>query len=215
MARGEALALALGEARGEALALALGEARGLTPNPRPAAFARSFRVGVMLALATPAILGAAQASLPLQSLEQLEQRLQAALVVADSDATLLPLDRRLRLRQCPDVPEISGPQMGTMVVRCAALGWRVSAPFSRAVGSEAGAPPAFGPDRRVATAQIIRRGVQVLLIFVGHNFTVRAMGFADQEGRAGERIRVRNERRTGTMYGLVQQDGTILMSGLN
>ena len=50
-----------------------------------------------------------------------------------------PVDRRLRLAACPQVPSVEGPVFGAAIVKCDTIGWRIRVPLI-AGGQNATAP---------------------------------------------------------------------------
>ncbi len=93
----------------------------------------------------------------------------------------LPVDRRLKLSQCP-MPlalEWYGSSTRTVLVRCPiAGGWRIFVPV-------AGAPAG------VKAEPVIARGEAVAIAIQGSGFTVTRQGEALEQGAVGEWIRVR------------------------
>ncbi|MEQ1689102.1 MAG: flagellar basal body P-ring formation chaperone FlgA [Sphingopyxis sp.] len=159
----------------------------------------------------------ASAQSALQNLDALDTLVQNALAENDGTASARPIDRRLRLQRCAGPIEVSGPELGAMIVRCPQAAWRIRVPLV--------APTAVHQQREHSSApaaplsslipNLIRRGDQVQIILAGRNFMVRSIGFADQDGAVGQRIRVRNERRTEILTGMVQNDGSVIISGIN
>lgn len=109
-----------------------------------------------------------------------------------------PIDRRLKLAPCPSDPEIGVPAMGAVNIKCAPLGWRISVPLVPAARAEAAKP-------------IVRRGDEVELAVESASFTVSAMGIADQDGAAGDRIRIRLADKGGSVTGFVTDDGRVVL----
>ncbi|MEQ1508921.1 MAG: flagella basal body P-ring formation protein FlgA [Sphingopyxis sp.] len=149
----------------------------------------------------------------LQDLDALDTAIRDAVAQHGDGATVAPLDRRLRLQPCAQRPEISGPQLGAMIVTCPSAGWRIRVAVMNASANASQAVVQSRPP--LVATPMIRRGDQVQLLLQGRNFAVRATGIAEQDGAIGQRIRVRNERRTGIFTGLVQNDGTIFVNAVN
>lgn len=112
-----------------------------------------------------------------QDLGQLEAKVAAKLANA---GTPVPIDRRIKLAQCPLEPSISGVMNGFVAVKCAPLGWRlavgVSAPVSMA---------------EQTSELAVKRGDVVELISRGSGFSVSSTGVALDEGATGKAIRVK------------------------
>lgn len=154
----------------------------------------------------------ASAQVALHDIAELDADIRAAVDVVGGGLRVQAVDRRLRLARCSEQPDISGPSSGAMIVRCASAGWRIRVPVISDAPLAATGDPAV---RAPVAAPLIRRGDQIQILVSGRNFSVRTIGFAEQDGSAGQRIRVRNERRTGLFTGLVQADGSVLVSGIN
>jgi flagellar basal body P-ring formation protein FlgA len=167
-----------------------------------------FRRFVLLA-ATCASPAAAQG---FENLDMLDSRIAAALGanIGEPGGPANPLDRRLHLAACPQPVEIGEPMIGAVTVNCRSLGWRIRVPLV-AGGQTAAAGSA--PQAR-ATA-IVHRGDQVELVAITASFTVSTLGVADQDGAAGDRIRVRTERRAAPFIGQVLADGRVALPGFN
>lgn len=93
----------------------------------------------------------------------------------------LPVDRRLKLSQCP-MPlalEWYGSSNQTVLVRCPiAGGWRIFVPIAGASASARSEP-------------VVARGEAVAIAIQGGGFTVTRQGEALEAGAVGEWIRVR------------------------
>lgn len=149
----------------------------------------------------------------LQNIDNLDVNIRSALDRLGGGLRAQNVDRRLRLAQCPEQPDISGPVSGAMVVRCGAAGWRIRVPLIEVPGTPISSMATVAPMR--AAPPLIRRGDQIQILVSGRNFSIRTIGFAEQDGSSGQRIRVRNERRIGLFTGLVQDDGSVLVSSIN
>lgn len=90
----------------------------------------------------------------------------------------------------------------TLVARCPATGWQLVVP----VGSVA----RVRPDAR--SALLVRRGEPVVVRAGGAGYQVQVEGEALAEGRAGDRILVRN-RRTGQRFAVeIAEDGALQLA---
>jgi len=170
-----------------------------------------------------AILAAVSASPALaqgfEDLDQLETQVTASLgaAIGEPGGPSRPIDRRLRLRPCPEPATVEAPALGAVAVRCESLGWRIRIPLT--AGSSGGRTTS--PSAQSAEP-VIRRGDQVQLVALTRSFTVSTFGIAEQDGAPGDRIRVRREgsdRRgdTGTsrVIGEVLPDGRVALPGFN
>lgn len=112
-----------------------------------------------------------------------------------ASGTVRPVDRRLKLAQCPEALEAGAPAMGMVTVRCPSLGWRVS----------------VLTDTTHPSVQhgIIRRGDPVTVNFVASGFSVTTSGIAETDARVGERVRVRVEQKANPVMGEAIDQGTV------
>lgn len=152
-----------------------------------------------------------------------------------------PVDRRLRLAACPRTPTVEGPTFGAAVIRCEAIGWRIRVPLSQGgayaalqqdglpaavpplpakTSSPATAAPTFvrpAPPQQPAPAKvsIVKKGDPVQLVAGNAGFSVSRMMIADQDGAAGETIRLRAERTAPTVVGRVEANGIVRVPGFD
>jgi hypothetical protein len=136
----------------------------------------------MPAFALLALPLALQAATPIENLELLQQRMEAA-----AGTALRPLDPRLRLVRCPESLAITtGPH--SVIAYCAELGWRVHAvPLS--------------PLDQYVRGPIVRRGDPVTLRIPGRGFAVVLRTVALEDAAIGARVRLR--RTTGPTTPLI------------
>ena len=173
-------------------------------------FRRPMELGVLLSACAAAPLSAQG----FENLDRLDIRVAAALGanVGAPGGPAAPLDRRLRLAACPQPAEIGEPALGAVTIRCQPLGWRLRVPLVAAPPAQAPAQAAAAPVR---AAPVVRRGDQVELVAISASFTVSTLAVAEQDGAPGDRIRVRTERRTAPVIGLVLDDGRVALPGFN
>lgn len=127
--------------------------------------------------------------------------------VGEPGGAMAPVDRRLRLAACPSIPSIEGPVFGAAIVRCDALGWRIRVPL-------AGAAKAAGPMARAQKTVLVRKGDPVQLVAGNATFSVSRVMIADEDGAAGDMIRVREDRKSAPIAGLVQENGVVRVPGI-
>ena len=116
-----------------------------------------------------------------------------------------PIDKRLKLAQCPAPAIVDPPAMGAAIVRCEPLGWRIRVALTRGAGGYAQAEEKAEP--------IIRKGDQVQLTALAGSFSVSTIAIAEQDGAPGDRIRVRSETKKGAVIGMVMADGRVALPG--
>jgi flagellar basal body P-ring formation protein FlgA len=91
-----------------------------------------------------------------------------------------PIDKRLKLAECPDDPIIAPPVGGSVVVRCPALGWRLRVPVTS---------PTRSTER---TEIIIRKGEMVECVSGGPGFAVSTSMIAMEDAGIGQPVRVKS-----------------------
>lgn len=124
-----------------------------------------------------------------------------------SEATAV-VDARLNFAACSQQPTIEwyGALGKALVVTCAAKpGWRFFVPV-RAAGKSPTLVPAFTPP-------VVKRGDPVLIHAGGSGFRITAEGVAEQDGRVGAHIRVRNSGTGGTLRAVVESGGNVFLPG--
>ena len=159
-----------------------------------------------------ACLSAPCAAQGFEDLEQLDVRLAAELGagIGEPGGAMRPIDRRLKLAACPGAAEIAPPALGAATIRCAPLGWRIRVPVVR---TAAAPPPAAATPAApaAAAAPLVRKGDRIELTVEGTAFTVSTLATAEQDGAAGQRIRVRADRAAAPVTATVTADGGALL----
>lgn len=116
----------------------------------------------------------ATATTPFENLAILDERIQVHVANAE------PVDKRLKLAQCPDSPIIAPAVGGVVVVRCPAVGWRLRVPVR-------------APEAELETAQIvIRKGDMVECVAGGNGFAVSTQMIALDDAFVGQPLRVKS-----------------------
>jgi flagellar basal body P-ring formation protein FlgA len=153
--------------------------------------------------------GTAAQAQSFQDIADLEIQVQAALGagIGEPGGPAQPIDRRLKLKPCPEPATIDPPALGAVAVRCQSLGWRIRVPLTRGAGQTF---TAAGP---IKAEPVIRKGDQVELTASSGSFTVSTVAVAEQDGAPGERIRVRAEAKKAVVIGIVTEDGRVSMPG--
>lgn len=134
-----------------------------------------------LAFATPA--SGQQAYEDWQAIDTLTQ------IVANAmGRSAAPIDRRIKLAQCPEQASVTAIDAQTLAVRCASLGWRLRV----AMTAQAGATPTMaGFSRPAAAAPVIRRGDNVRVTIETRSYTISYSAIATEDGRVGDTIGLR------------------------
>lgn len=152
-------------------------------------------VGLMAGL-----VGVAAADQRFQDLDELDAQVAAA--VGDAGAPV-PVDRRIKLANCPQAPEISQIANGAVVVRCAAIGWRIRVPVEAAAGLSA----------ETASQIVVRKGDSVELLVQGRGYSASAIGTSLDEGGEGTRVRVKIPTSPVPLPAVVVRAGVVSISG--
>jgi flagellar basal body P-ring formation protein FlgA len=136
---------------------------------------------------------AAAASVSFEDLEILDERVQA--IAAEAQ----PIDKRLKLTQCPDEPIIAPAVGGVVVVRCPQVGWRLRV-------------PAASPKTTSATADIaVRKGELVECISGGSGYAVSTNMVALEDAAIGQAVRVKSLTSPTPVVGTVTARGTVAL----
>ena len=156
------------------------------------------------------LIGSAAHAQGFEDLNALEVQVTAALgaEVGEPGGPARPLDRRLKLKPCPQAATVEAPSLGAVTVSCQQLGWRIRVPLVRGATS-------FGPATAAKSEPIIRKGDQVELVAASGGFSVSTIAAAEQDGAPGDRIRVRSEGKKGAVIGIVTEDGRVSLPGFN
>lgn len=139
--------------------------------------------------------------------------------IGQPGGALAPVDRRLRLAPCPQVPEVSGPLFGAAVVECKPIGWRIRVPLSAQPAAvaqpvnTAWQPRAATPRAAQPAAPVVKKGDPVQLIAGGDSFTVSKLMIAEEDGAAGQMIRVREDKKGSPVLAQVVEMGVVRIPG--
>jgi flagellar basal body P-ring formation protein FlgA len=129
-----------------------------------------------LILISTALLAAPALANDFEDLALLDQRV--ADMAASVQASAEPIDRRIKLRRCPETALLETVP-GMIAIRCAPLGWRLRVALQ---GGTAAAK---------VEMPIIRRGEAVNVMIVGDDYSVSYDGTAMDDGGVGKSIRVK------------------------
>lgn len=116
------------------------------------------------------------------------------------------VDSRLKFAACAEPPAIEwyGALGKAVAVTCTGKpGWRIFVPV-RAAGAVTAV--AFAPP-------VVKRGDPVLIHSGGTGFRITAEGVAEQDGRLGAHIRVRNAGTGGRLRAIVESQGNVSLPG--
>ncbi|WP_419827973.1 flagella basal body P-ring formation protein FlgA [Sphingomonas sp.] len=143
-----------------------------------------------------------------EDMAKLESRVVAALDVdvGQPGGPVAHIDKRLKLAACPAPVTIDPPALGALPLRCEPLGWRLRVPLVRVAAAQS--TPGFAPAAAQAPP-IIKRGDPVQLVSGADGFSVSMAGTAQEDGRAGGRLRVKTEVSGPVVIGQVVDAGIV------
>ena len=153
-----------------------------------------FRQGAVVIGLIPVLAAAQQTAPTWQNLDRLDAAVAEAL---GADGTARPVDRRLKLKACPEPVAVDAPILGAAAVRCASAGWRLRVPLLANAGPGAAQPV------------VIHRGDPVSVVTSAAGFSVTADGIAEGDGRIGDRLRVRIRADNPAISGEIVDSGTV------
>ena len=143
--------------------------------------------------------GAANAAQPaLENLDALDARIAVFLggTPADAGQRAQPVDRRLRMIQCPEGVSFDPPAMGAIAAYCPSKGWRLRVQLIGAAAAQ-------------STEIVIRRGDSVELAYLGSGFDITTGATALDDGRAGGVVRVKTSTGTAPVTARVRGPGAV------
>jgi flagellar basal body P-ring formation protein FlgA len=152
---------------------------------------------IMAVLAFPSSLHAQS----FEDITALDEQIAASLG-AEADSSAAPIDRRLKLTRCPQLPVIDPPTLGAIAVRCLPLGWRIRVALTQLKQSAA-------DDTALIT---VRRGDAVELTISGDSFDVSASAIALDDGATGKSIRVKTLTSRNPVTAVVKGAGAVQIS---
>lgn len=125
----------------------------------------------------------------LESLPALERQLEQFLGKRQGEpgGARQVIDRRLRLKKCPQVPVIEKRNTALALIRCEPLHWRISVILAKQHHSR---------QRPVRSQVVVKRGQPVLLVARKNGFMISRQMQADRAGGLGDIIPVRATRRS-------------------
>lgn len=147
-------------------------------------------------VAAPTPAWAVQSSL--ENLDALDARVAVFLggTPAEAGQRAQPVDRRLRMAQCPEGVAFDPPSMGALTAYCASKGWRLRVPLIGAVAAQ-------------PTEIVIRRGDSVELAFLGASFDVVTTATALEDGHVGGMVRVKTPTGTSAVTARVRGPNSV------
>ena len=133
----------------------------------------------------------AAASPAFENLQKIDERIRALTPHAEA------IDKRLKLAECPDNPDIAAPANGAVIVRCPAVGWRLRVAVKTAANAGAGAEI------------VVRKGELVECVSGGPGFAVSTTMIALEDAAAGEPVRVKSPTSSVAITAVVKARGIV------
>lgn len=171
---------------------------------------RSIHAKTIAILAAGGLAAAAAYAQPFENLDRLDS-IVAMTVGANIGApggAISPVDRRLKLAACPQVPDVTGPVFGAAMVECKPLGWRIRVPLNPGA-QQAQAGIGYARPAAMQKQVVVKKGDPVQLVAGGSAFMVTRMMIADEDGAAGDMIRVREDKKSDPVMARVQESGVV------
>ncbi len=112
------------------------------------------------------------------------------------------IDRRLKLRKCPEALQMEKRSKGLAIVKCPSLNWRISVPLMQ---------KGHGGHRVRQSQMMVKRGQPVLLVARKSGFLVSRQMQADRGGRLGEIIPVRATRKSRPILAEIVGQGRVAL----
>jgi flagellar basal body P-ring formation protein FlgA len=129
-----------------------------------------------------------------------------------------PVDRRLRLAACPQMPRVDGPQFSAAIVSCPQIGWRIRVPLAPGGANVAATPSHVSLTRQSTQAPnaplVIKKGDPVQLLAGDSSFAVSRMVIAEENGAEGALIRVRGDSKSQPVSARVEGPGIVRIPGI-
>ena len=90
------------------------------------------RIAAISAITSLAFLAAPAQAQQFENLDRLDSivAMTVGANIGEPGGAAAPVDRRLKLAVCPDVPQVSGPVFGAAMVECKSVGWRIRVPLT-------------------------------------------------------------------------------------
>lgn len=151
-----------------------------------------------------------------QNLDQLDSLVTTTVGanIGEAGGPIAPIDRRLRLAACPQIPSIEGPVFGAAIVRCDKLGWRIRVPLRLEKATATAATPRSQALATEPRTILVKKGDPVQLVAGNAAFSVSRSMIADEDGAIGDMIRVRESRTSPGVSGRIEPNGIVRVPGI-
>lgn len=139
----------------------------------------------------------------IESLPALEQKLQQFLGKGQGDpgGARHAIDRRLKLKKCPEAPVLEKRNESLAMIHCAPLDWRISVPLVRSEEGRHGS----------ASQEMVKRGQTIMLVVQKNGFEISRQMQADRSGGLGDIIPVRTTRRARPIMAEIIGEGRVTL----
>lgn len=125
--------------------------------------------------------------------------------IGKPNGALAPIDRRLKLAQCPEAIIVETPRLQAVTLRCAALGWRIRVPLTMSNTSSA------NYEMSTKAEFLVRRGDPVELIISGDDYQIDATAIALDDGAINSAVRVKVPTIKTPLLATVKSRGVVFM----
>jgi flagellar basal body P-ring formation protein FlgA len=168
-------------------------------------------LGVILAAVTVAL--PAHAQMKFENLDRVDSLVASTVGanIGQPGGAMAPVDRRLHLAACPSMPEVSGPLFGAAIVKCAAHGWQIRVPLMKDPATVSAANTRAAPAPKAVI--VVRKGDPVQLVAGSASFSISRAMIADEDGAAGQMIRVREDKKSAPVIAQVMETGIVRAPG--
>jgi flagellar basal body P-ring formation protein FlgA len=160
---------------------------------------------IMAVLAFPSSLHAQS----FEDITALDEQIAASLGAA-SGGSAMPIDRRLKLARCPQVPVIDPPVLGAIAIRCLPLGWRIRVAITPLKHDATQDNASIAAS--IAAPIVVQKGDAVELTISGDSFDVSASAIALDDGATGKSIRVKTLTSRNPVTAVVKGAGAVQIS---
>ncbi len=122
--------------------------------------------------------------------------------IGDAGGARAPIDKKLRLKRCPNRVRFSETNNSAVMVSCPDLGWRVFVPLWRGQGRAAA-------QNNRAEEFAVRRNQPLNLVVRRPSFSISYKVVAQKNGRIGDYIPVRSSRKSKILMARVSGAGEV------
>lgn len=131
---------------------------------------------------------------------QVEAYLNAG--IGEVNGARAPIDRKLKLKRCPSSVQFSNTNRNAVLVSCPALGWRIFVPLNSHSSSQS-------RESNASDEFVVRRNQPLTLVVRRPSFSISYGVIAQKNGRLGDYIPVRSDRKSKILIARVSGNGQV------